>query len=253
MSSMITANVLRNRQGGELPEAERSILESAVLETRLLPAGHVAVRQGEPVDVSTLLVHGFMSRHVDSPDGLRHLVGIHVPGDFVDLHAYPLKRLDHDVAAMTDVTVAIVPHAALERIQAEFDHLTRRLWFITLLDAAIHRQWIYRLASLNALQRVAHYLCELNARLLAIGASDGRSFELPMTQVDIGEVCSLTNVHVNRVLRQLREQELCTVRSAHVDIHDMKGLADVGQFNPQYLYLNRQTALRAAGQPLDTP
>lgn len=251
-TSLITANVLRNRLGGELPHAERAILDAAVSETRLLPMGHVAVRQGQLVNVSTLLVHGFMTRRVDAADGRRHLVAVHVPGDFVDLHAYALKSLDHEVAALTDVTVAIFPHEALERIQAEYVHLTRRLWFLTLLDAAIHRQWIYRLSSLNALERVAHFLCEMNARLLAIGASNGSRFELPMTQVDIGEVCSLTNVHVNRVLRQLREMGLCTARSAHVEIHDLKGLATAGQFNPHYLYLNLQTAMRAEGQPLES-
>jgi len=204
------------------------------------------------VNISTLLVHGFMTRHVDAADGRRHLVAVHVPGDFVDLHAYALKKLDHDVAALTDVTVAIFPHSCLERIQVEHGHLTRRLWFSTLLDAAIHRQWIYRLSSLNAMARVAHFICEMNARLLAVGLSDGKTFTLPMTQVDIGEVCSLTNVHVNRVLRQLREMELCTVRAAHVEIHDLKGLADAGQFNPHYLYLNHQTAARAAGQHMET-
>jgi len=245
---MITTNVLRNRDGGDLPADEREILEGAIADVKLHPAGHVAVRQGEPVSVSMLLVHGFMTRHVDAADGRRHLVAVHVPGDFVDLHAYALKRLDHDVAALTDVTVAVFPHAALERIQLQHGHLTRRLWFLTLLDAAIHRQWIYRLSSLNASARVAHFFCEMNARLLAVELSDGKKFALPMTQVDIGEVCSLTNVHVNRVLRQLRELELCTVRAAQVEIHDLSRLAALGNFEPHYLYLNRSTATRAAGQ-----
>lgn len=246
---MLTEKVLRNRSGGELPADERTILEGALSSSRVLPAGHVAVRQGEPVDISILLVDGFMTRHIDAADGRRHLVGVHVPGDFVDLHAYPLKRLDHDVAALTDVTIGVVRHTELARIQQTHAHLTRRLWFITLLDAAIHRQWIYRLSSLNAVARVAHFLCEMNARLLAVGLSDGGSFELPMTQVDYGEVCSLTNVHVNRVLRQLREMNLCTVRQSHVQIHDLKALVELGQFDPLYLHLNDPTAARAVGQP----
>jgi CRP-like cAMP-binding protein len=188
-----------------------------------------------------------MTRYVDARDGRRHLVGVHVPGDFVDLHAYALKSLDHDVGALTDVTVAIFTHGALERIQEQHPHLTRRLWFMTLLDAAMHRHWIYRLASLNAYQRVAQFICEMNARLMAIDASDGKSFELPMTQGDIGEVCALTNVHVNRVMRQLRESGLCTLRTSEVEIHDLKGLASAGMFEPDYLYLNHQTTKRVAG------
>ena len=106
------------------------------------------------------------------------------------------------------------------------------------------------MAGLTALQRVAHFICEMNARLLAIGASDGNSFLLAMTQSELGEVCGLTNVHVNRVLRQLRERGMLTLRSSQVTIHDLKGLVATGVFDPGYLYLNRQTAMRATGQPV---
>lgn len=246
--SMLTDNVLRNRTA-KLSQDEHAVLQGAIARTERIRAGQLVVRQGKPVTTSTLLLDGFMTRHVDTTDGRRHLVAVHVPGDFVDLHAYALKVLDHDVGALTDITVAIFPHAELERVQEEGAHMVRRLWFLTLLDAAMHRHWIYRLASLSALQRVAHFLCEMNARLLAIGASDARTFSMAMTQGEIGEVCGLTNVHVSRVLRQLREQELCTVRSAQVHIHDLRGLVSTGLFVPDYLYLNRQTAMRATGQP----
>ncbi|RYG11443.1 MAG: Crp/Fnr family transcriptional regulator [Burkholderiales bacterium] len=244
--SAITRNVLRNRVV-ELDAEERSVLEGAACEIRSYPAGHIAVRQAEPVRISTLLVQGFMTRHVDARDGRRHLVAVHVPGDFVDLHAYVLKELDHDVGALTDVTVAVFPHEAIERIQQTHATLTRRLWFLTMLDAAMHRQWIYRLASLTAVQRVAHFVCEMNARLMAIGQSDGVRFGLPMTQSDIGEVCGLTNVHVNRVLRELRESGLCTVRASSIEIFDLPGLAAMGGFNPHYLYLSGAMAGQALG------
>ncbi len=242
-----TGNVLRNRIQ-QISAAERDVLEGAVSSIAVIPAGRILVRQGETVHVSTLLLEGMMTRHVDGIEGQRHLVGIHVPGDFVDLHAYPLKKLDHDVGALTDVRVAVFEHSTLERIQANHAHLTRLLWFLTLLDAALHRQWIRRLSSLNALERVANFFCEMNARLMAIEESDGQRFNLPMTQVALGEVCSLTNVHVNRVLRELREMALCKMRSSQVEILNLKGLAEIGQFSPDYLYLNHQTAERSVGR-----
>lgn len=248
---MITANVLRHRTA-RLSNEERALLEGAASHTLSFSAGELVVRQGKAITTSTLLVQGFMTRRVDTKEGNRHLVALHIPGDFVDLHAYALKTLDHDVGALTDVTVAVFPHAALERLQEEHAHLTRRLWFLTLLDAAMHRHWIYRLAGLTALQRIAHFLCEMNARLLTIDASDGRSFSLAMTQSDLGEVCGLTNVHVNRVLRELRERALCTVRSSQVQIHDLQGLVSAAMFEPEYLYLDHHTAMRATGQ-LESP
>lgn len=240
-------HILRNRQGGELTAEERKILDASVSELRTFPAGTTLIHHGIPVDVSTMLVKGIMTRHLHDHEGRRHMVAVHFPGDFVDLHAFVLRSLDHDVGALTDVTVAIVPHERLENITENFAHLTRRLWFLTLIDAAVHRQWVFRLAGLNAISRVAHFLCETNARLMATGQSDGHRFALPMTQTEIGEVCGLTGIHVNRVMRDLRDLKLCTVRSAWVEIHDVPGLVNKGEFDSHYLYLTERYAQRALG------
>ncbi|CAN5512563.1 Crp/Fnr family transcriptional regulator [soil metagenome] len=244
---MLFEHLLQNRNAGDLSPAELAVLENSVSEVRHFPAGEVVVRERVPIDVSTLLVEGMMSRHIHDTSGRRHVVAVHFAGDFVDLHAYALKSLDHNVGALTDVKVALVPHIELARIQVELPHLTHRLWFLTLIDAAMHRQWVYRLSGMNALARVAHFLCECNARLLAIGRSDGRRFQLPMTQAQVGEVCALTGIHVNRVMRDLRDLRLCTFRSQQVDIHDLEGLVRTGQFDPNYLYLNDMTVQCALG------
>lgn len=235
---MFTDRFLRHRQGATLSLEERAVLENAISEVRTLDARTTLVRAGEPLSNSTLLLEGFMCRYVDDRKGLRQLVAAQVPGDFVDLHAYPLKVLDHDVATLTGATVAIVPHSALDDINAAMPELTRKLWFSTLLDAAMHRAWVFRLGRLDAMGRVAHFLCETNVRLQAVGLSDGRRFALGVTQTDISEICGITNVHANRVLRQLREERLCVFRSSLVEIQDPHKLAARGQFDPDYLYLD---------------
>lgn len=234
---MITDRFLRDRRGVELTAAERAVLEAAVSEVRTFKERETIVRAGEKLDQSTLLVDGFMSRYITDRRGLRQLVAVHVPGDFVDLHAYPLKVLDHDVATITETTVAIVPHAVLDEIRREMPAFTLKLWFATMLDAAIHRAWLFRLGRLDALGRVAHFLAETNIRLTAAGLSDGQRFDLDMTQNDLGEICGLTSVHVNRVLRQLREEGLCTFRNSMVEISEPERLARRAEFDPAYLYM----------------
>jgi CRP-like cAMP-binding protein len=76
---------------------------------------------------------------------------------------------------------------------------------------------------------------------MAVGLSDGHSYAFGITQSDLAEICGLTSVHVNRVMRQLREERLCTFRSGLVQITDPEGLARRGQFDPGYLYMNRET------------
>lgn len=244
---MFTDKFMRHRAGAALTAKERSVLEAAISEVRKLGARKTIVQAGERVHHSTLLLEGFMCRYVDDLEGLRQLVAVQVPGDFVDLHGYPLKVLDHDVSTLTPVTVALVPHEALDQINAEMPELTRKLWFSTLLDAAIHRAWVFRLGRLDAMGRVAHFLSETNVRLKAVNLSDGSRFALGITQSDIAEICGITNVHVNRVLRQLREEELCVFRSSLVEIQDVDALALRGQFAPDYLYINQNRDKRDEG------
>ena len=235
---MLTKDFLRERHRDELSEEDIAALESAITEVRELGSRQLLVRAGEPVTMSTLLLEGFMCRYMDDRAGERQLVAVHVAGDFVDLHGFPLKRLDHDVATLTEVRVALVPHANLARIVAERPNLTKLLWFSTLIDAAMHREWIFRLGRLNAIGRISHFLCELDAKLQAVGRSDGLRFELPINQNDLGEACGMTGVHVNRILRQLREQKVLLFRNGMVQIQDRKRLERIGEFDPAYLYIN---------------
>ena len=235
---MFTERFLRDRRGVHLDVGERARIEAAISEVQTLPPRTTIVRSGDQLQHSTLLIEGIMSRYIDDRRGLRQLVAVHVPGDFVDLHAFPLKVLDHDVATMTAATVAIVPHAQLDAIMHEMPHLTRKLWFATLLDAAIHRAWLFRLGRLDAIGRVAHFLCETNARLVSAGLSDGRRFALGINQTDLAEICGLTTVHVNRVMRHLREDRLCVFRSSLVELLDPERLTKRGQFDPAYLYID---------------
>ena len=179
------------------------------------PARQTLIRRETPLTASLLLVEGFMCRYVDNRKGDRQLVSIQVPGDFVDLHGYPLKTLDHDVATLTQVRVALFRHGTLDTLFAGRPELTRKLWFSTLLDAAMHREWIFKLGRLPSHGRVAHFLCETDLRLRAVGLSDAGCFQLPLTQLDVAEICGLTSIHVNRVMRDLARARPLHVQKRH--------------------------------------
>ncbi|MFS0770752.1 Crp/Fnr family transcriptional regulator [Sphingomonas sp. 1P08PE] len=236
----VTRLFLLNWTSGRLKDEDRAVLDESCDQVRDLPGRHILVRAGEPVHTSTLLLEGFICRYMDDHAGARQLVAIHVPGDFVDLHGFPLKHLEHDVAAMGPVKIAGWSHETLVRVTGTRPHLTRMLWYATLLDAAIHREWIFRLGRLGAEGRLAHLICELHARLSAVGLVRDDRFALPLKQADLAEACGLTNVHVNRVLRSIREQDIMTIRGGEVTVHDLTRLRAIAQFDPSYLYLDAE-------------
>lgn len=180
-----------------------------------------------------------MCRYMDARDGYRQLVAFQVPGDFVDLHAYPLQRLDHDVASIAESRIAVVPHARLDEIVRTHPRLARLLWRSTLLDAALHREWIFRLGRLDAAGRVAHFILETYHRMMAVERVRDGVFALPLTQQDLGEACGLTSVHVNRTVRRLREDGLAEIGRGEARVLDEARLARLAEFDPDYLYLER--------------
>jgi CRP-like cAMP-binding protein len=238
---MISDKFLKGRRGAALTSAERAEIEAAVSEIKTIPPRTLFVEAGEPLRRSALVVEGMMCRYIDDRDGLRQLVALHLPGDFIDLPSFALGYLEHNIASLTQTTIAIVPHDKIRTLNANAE-LGRKLWFATLLDAAMHRVWLFRLGRLDAMGRVAHFLCETNARMFAVGLSDGRRFALDLTQNDLAEICGVTSIHMNRILRQLREEGLCTYRSSFVEILQPELLAARGQFDATYLYLDEATA-----------
>lgn len=186
-----------------------------------------------------LVIEGFVGRYKDMRDGQRQITELHVPGDFADLHGFLLKRLDHDLLAMTDCAVSWVSHKDLQQVTEEHPHLARLLWFSTNLDAAIHRAWTVSLGRRDATARLGHLMCELQSRLHIVGLAEPDGFALPVTQADLAECLGLTPVHVNRVLKDLRERELLAFRSGRVKILDFDKLARLAEFSPAYLYLDK--------------
>jgi len=236
---VLTRDFLRGRRRRELSDEERRALEDAVERVERLPARRTAQHRGDPIRHSTLLLSGTMCRYMDARDGYRQLVAYHIAGDFIDLHGFPLQRLDHDIATITEAEVAVVPHERLTAITERLPHLGRLLWFSTLLDAAMHREWIFRIGRLDAIGRLAHFLSETRARMLAIERVDAEGwFDLSLTQQDLGEACGLTSVHINRTIKRLREDGLVEFAGRRVRVLDPAALARLGEFNPDYLYLN---------------
>jgi CRP-like cAMP-binding protein len=218
---------------------EEQVLREAISGVRELGAGRVIVRSGQMLSESTLLFDGFVCRYKDLAEGQRQIMEIHVAGDFLDLHGFLLKRIDHSVAAMTPVRFATVPHDALRRITETHPHLTRILWFSTLIDAAIHREKILSIGRRSAVARVAHVLCELSVRLKLVGLANDEGYSLPLTQADLADATGLTSVHVNRMLRRLRDDEILTFRGGQVRIHDWQRLQRLAEFDTAYLHLER--------------
>lgn len=229
---------LERRDG--LSREERAVLAQLVEREVVYAPGDYIVREGEPQSTSQLLIQGVAARSKQMADGGRQITEVHLDGDFVDLHSFLLKQLEHDVIAMSPIRMAIVPHRRLKAVTEDWPHLTRMLWLSTLLDAAIHREWIVSAGRRSALMQMACLFCELLLRYDVVGLAEGRRYPMPLTQTALADTCGLTSVHVNRVVQELRAEGLIEWRRGQLLVLDYDRLAALGGFDPRYLAINHQ-------------
>ena len=238
---MIERLLMKLRRRDDVTPDEERALRDAVTEVKDYPSDLTFIRRGEELDHSTILLEGLLCRYKDLRNGERQVTELHVAGDFADLHSFTLKKLDHEVMTLTKARIAVVPHEKLKRITEEFPHLARVFWFSTNLDAALHREWAVSLGRREAIARLSHLFCELQVRLEIVGLADAGGFRLELTQTDLAECTGLTPVHVNRSLKQLREEGVVEFRDKRVTIGDPAALRRIAEFDPAYLYLERRS------------
>jgi CRP-like cAMP-binding protein len=84
---------------------------------------------------------------------------------------------------------------------------------------------------------MAHLFCELITRLQVVGLAEHHSCHLPLTQYELGDALGISSVHVNRVLKEMRDNGLITLGGGRLVVHDWQALAEAGEFDPTYLHL----------------
>jgi CRP-like cAMP-binding protein len=236
---MVSVHLKKLRRRIEISSEEERVIRDSVAEVRRVAADELVVRAGEELSSSLLLLDGWLARSKDLESGERQITQLHVAGDFADLHSYTLKRLDHDVATLSDCRIAVVPHEKIREINENYPRLTRMYWFLTNIDSAIQRELALSLGQRSAISRMSHLFCELYLRLEAVGRASNGGYELPLTQRELSECLGLTVVHANRTLQQLRRQGFLELENRRLIIRDRPGLERVAEFDPSYLYLER--------------
>jgi CRP-like cAMP-binding protein len=225
---------------GPLDDSDRRAVLALPHTLKTIEARGYIVRDGDIATHSCLLRSGFVYRHKVVADGGRQICAIHMSGDIVDLQNSLLGVADHSVQALTRAEVAFIPREAIRQIAFERPAVGMAMWFDTLVDASIFREWIANVGRRDARRRLAHLLCEFAIRLEAAGLAKRNEYALPMTQEQLADCTGLTPVHVNRTLKALGEDGVISRTIRSVTVEDWKRLAAEGDFSSAYLHLREE-------------
>jgi CRP-like cAMP-binding protein len=220
-----------------LSSDEKAAISALPIVVREVPARQDIAKIGDRPSYCCLVLAGFAFRYKLIADGRRQILAFHVPGDIPDLQSLHLSTLDHNLAALTPLTAGFIAHEALHALNARYPRIAGALWRDTLVDAATFRERIVSIGQRDGLARTAHFLCEMFTRLRAVGLTDDVTMTLPITQVELADALGLSFVHINRMVKELRERKLVTLQGPAVAVANWHALADLGDFQPDYLHL----------------
>jgi CRP-like cAMP-binding protein len=237
----VNPSIRKLEQFVRLSPEDKAILTRASSERMRKFGSRVDIsREGDrPRDVH-LILSGWACRYKQLEDGRRQVVSFFLPGDMCDLNVFILKEMDHSIGTITPVTIADLSREFFDEIGAGYPRIATALWWETLVNVAIQREWTMNLGQRTASERVAHLFCEIFFRLRLAGLTQGLSCDFPLTQSDLADATGLSKVHVNRTLQELRAARLVTLKGKVLIIPSLERLMDAGLFNANYLHLDHE-------------
>ncbi len=218
-----------------LSEVELAVLANLHRRRRTFAAGRDLVHQGQSGHAAYILADGWVCSYKMMPDGSRQIVDFQIPGDFLGLRSVLLHTSDHSIEPITEIQVSEVLAGDLLDAFARTPRLATAVLWAASRDEAMVVEHLVGLGRRDAHQRVAHFLLELGARLALVGLGSKAGYACPLTQYLLADALGLSAIHVNRVLRKLREDGLLTFRDGRVSFDNYQGLVGLTEFDPAYL------------------
>lgn len=195
--------------------------------------------EGQKVGECHVLLSGIAARYKLLPDGERQIMAFLVPGDLCDAEVFILEEMDHSVGALTPTTCALIPAGTMKDLLREVSCVSEALWWGTMTDLAVLRERIVDIGRRDARERIAHLIYEMLVRYRVVGETNDGAMPWPITQDELADATGLSVLHVNRTLKQLRDDGLIEFNRRQLTVREPDRLREVARFNPNYLHLRR--------------
>jgi CRP-like cAMP-binding protein len=237
MGSPQLDNILARKLNTFLPLSPVELRRLTEMQSKPLTVkrGKQLTQEGQTGHKAFVLQSGWACSYKDLPNGSRQIISFPIAGDCVGLRSVLLRTADHSFSALTDAVVSPVEGTRLLECITEFPRLGAALMWAASRDEAMVVEHLVNIGRRNAIERTAHFFLELAERLRLVGLATETEFKCPLSQFVLADALGLTAIHVNRVLRQLREQDLLTLRKGSVRIHDLDRLRRLAGFQGGYL------------------
>lgn len=232
---MFNAFLLRLRHAAELGDREIAAIEELCRQPRDIGAKKYLSREGDAMHSFPVILGGWAARYQILRDGARQITRLLLPGDAFYFDSSPGSVTIDEVITLSPCKIANIAHADIRGLIDRFPAIGEAIRAYGGMENAILASWVVNVGRRDALERMAHLICETQYRLSLVERHQSEQISFPLTQDDLADLLGLTPVHINRKLQQLRQDGLITLRSRQLTIHDLRALQQIAGFDPSYL------------------
>lgn len=219
-----------------LSDGELTVIDSIRHQScRKFAAGHEIMHERDDEHRAFLLHSGWVASYKTLADGSRQIIDFQIAGDFLGLHSMLLRSSDHSSIALTDIELTRISMPQVFDICNKHPRLAAAFLWVASRDESVVVEHLVDIARRRALVRTAHFLVELYMRTKLVGLGSPAGYRCPVTQAVLADALGLTAIHLNRVLRILREKNLLTFHDGFVSIQDLPRLIELAEFDDAYL------------------
>jgi CRP-like cAMP-binding protein len=190
------------------------------------------VVDGYPYAKLCFIGQGMAARYKVLRNGKRQIVNVLVPGDIIGLPSSFLDQAPFSVIALTDMKLEVCAHEAFVAACYRRPKFALALSWLAVQEATLNAEHIVDIGRRTPVERLAHFLLEMHARLSAVGHARGNAFDLPISQEVMSDALGLSVPHLNRMLAKLRKDGMVVAADRRVELVDVKGLQRLGHFQP---------------------
>ena len=216
----------------KLSAADLRSLERIVDHERLVKRRQDLVVIGDEYRNLCFVKDGYAIRYKLLRSGKRQILNVILPGDVIGFPVSFFDRSIYSVVAISDLTYNMCSLDTYVRLCYEQPQFGLALSWLAAHEAAIYAEHIVDLGRRTPIERLAHFLLEIHARLQAVGLAEKTSFDLPFSQEVMADVLGLSVPHLNRMIQKLRAEQLITIQSRLVELTDMASLQTLAQYQP---------------------
>ncbi len=232
---MFNAFLLRLMHAAELRDQEIQAVDELCRQPREIGAKKYLSRDGDEMHTFPVVLSGWAARYQILRNGARQITRLLLPGDAFYFDCSPSGTAIEEVITLSACKIVNISHGDLRRVIERFPAVGEAMRSYGCMENAVLASWVVNVGRRDALERMAHLICEAQYRLSLVDAHQGQHMFFPLTQDDLADVLGLTPVHINRKLQQLRQDGLITLRSKQLTIHDLRTLQQIAGFDSSYL------------------